>query len=423
MSSFGDKVTSVTTTPNCTIDTPPTEFHIQYGKSTVSGSGSTYVTFDAAFPTAVTPLVFLMPTTEESNNDGPASVFIDSVSEQGFTWSQKEPSLTTNRYVKSTEMSEVHWIAVTAGAYDLPNNTKLIAGSVDYDKALIGSNSPYTSVTLPLDNKVVLNQIQTQNNNCWFTSTSTSSGSELQLALDTSEVYSSGQCQPGNLNNNPIQNETIGYLVLESGNGTMTLNGVDTNYHFGQAQTFTDSGTKDVSEQCRYTTPLIGFKGAPILVAGKNSRLGGDGGWLRRCQLTNDKVSMVVDEDTFSDSDRKHRWEHYSFVAFEKKVDTLICFRDEFTRSDVGDDWALKVLGSSLPPTIVEGRLRFTSASGNQATSSTYQRLFPAEDNLVEIEFDYYAWSKSSEYSALIPLLQRQVLCVDTTASTPSTLR
>ena len=26
-------------------------------------------------------------------------------------------------------------------------------------------------------------------------------------------------------------------------------------------------------------------------------------------------------------------------------------------------------------------------------------------------------------YSALIPLLQRQVLCVDTTASTPSTLR
>ena len=31
--------------------------------------------------------------------------------------------------------------------------------------------------------------------------------------------------------------------------------------------------------------------------------------------------------------------------------------------------------------------------------------------------------SKGSEYSALIPLLQRQVLCVDTTASTPSTLR
>ena len=31
--------------------------------------------------------------------------------------------------------------------------------------------------------------------------------------------------------------------------------------------------------------------------------------------------------------------------------------------------------------------------------------------------------SRHVEYSALIPLLQRQVLCVDTTASTPSTLR
>lgn len=375
---------------NDTVSTPAV-FHIQYGKATANS-----ITFDKQFPTGVTPLVFLMPTVEDSNNDGPASVFIDSVSEQGFTWSKKEPESPNNRYVASKEMAEVHWIAVTPGTYKLPNDTKLIAGAVDYDQALIGSNSPYTSVTLPLDNKVVLNQIQTQNNKCWFTSTSEVSDSAIQLALDTSEVYSNSRCQPDNLKNNKIENETIGYLVLESGDGTMTLNGESTNYHFGKAQTFTDNGTKDISDQCRYTTPLIGFKGVPILVAGKNSRLGGDGGWLRRCQLTNDKVSMVVDEDTFRDSDRKHRWENYSFVAFEKKVDTLTCFTDDFNRTDVGDDWALKVLGSSLPPAIEEGRLRFTSARGNQATSSTYQRLFPAADNLVELEFDYYAWSSQS---------------------------
>jgi MSHA biogenesis protein MshQ len=373
--------------------------HIQYGKASTNN-----ITFDSPFPAGMTPLVFLMPTVENSNNDGPASVFIDSVSEQGYTWSQEEPASPSNRYQKSTVMPEVHWIAVTPGTYELPNDIKLIAGSVNYDQALFGSNSPYTSVDLPATQNVLLNQIQTQNNKCWFTSTSETTSTGIQLALDTSEVYDDNneKCQPGNLKNKKIENETIGYLSLSTPNrtmassGTMTLNGVDTNYHFGQAQTFTDSGTKDVSEQCSYTTPLIGFKGAPILVAGKNSRLGGDGGWLRRCQLTNDKVSMVVDEDTFSDSDRKHRWENYSFVAFEKKVDTSICFRDEFTRSDVGDDWALKVLGSSLPPTIVEGRLRFTSASGNQATSSTYQRLFPASDNLVELEFDYYAWSNQS---------------------------
>ncbi|WP_137224783.1 DUF6701 domain-containing protein [Shewanella sp. MEBiC00475] len=375
---------------NDTSSPPQPEFHIQFGKATANN-----ITFDSAFPDDVTPLIFLMPTIEDDNSDGPASVLLKSVSAQGFTWSPKEPASPSNRYVKPIEMPEIHWIAVTAGSYDLPNDITLIAGSIDYDQALFGSSAPYTSVTLPATQNVVLNQIQTQNNDCWFTSTSTSSGSVLQLALDTSEVYSNSQCQPGNLNNDQIQNETIGYLSLTAASGTMTLNGVDTNYHFGQAQTFTDSGTKDVSDQCSYTTPLIGFKDAPILVAGKNSRLGGDGGWLRRCQLTNDKVSMVIDEDTYKDNDRKHRWENYSFVAFEKKSDTLTCFLDDFDRTDLGDDWVVSNSRGSFTPAIVSNRLQVTQAKSNQATSSTYQRLFPAKNNLVTIEFDHYAYGGS----------------------------
>jgi MSHA biogenesis protein MshQ len=390
--SFGDKVTSVTTTPNCTIDIPPTEFHIQYGKATTNS-----ITFDKKFPTGVSPLVFLMPTVEDSNNDGPASVFIDSVSEQGFIWSKKQPDAPSNRYVASNEMPEVHWIAVTPGTYKLPNDTKLIAGSVDYNQALFGSNSPYTSVTLALSLKqnILLNQIQTQKNNCWLTSSSQFSTTGIELALDTSEVYSNSRCRPDNLNNSQIKNETIGYLVLESGNGTMEINGEETTYHFGQAQTFTDSGTEDIRAQCSYTTPLTGFKGIPTLVAGKNSRLGGDGGWLRRCQLTNDKVSMVVDEDTFSDNDRKHRWENYSFVAFENVEPVFQCFTDDFQRTDLGDDWVVSNSRGSFTPSIVSNRLQVTQAATNQATSSTYQRLFPAADNFVTIEFDHYAYNGS----------------------------
>jgi MSHA biogenesis protein MshQ len=386
----------------------PAVFHIQYGKATTKS-----ITFDSPFPAGVKPLIFLMPTIEDSNSDGPASVFIDSVSEQGFTWSQQEPEPEPpdNRYVKSNDMPEVHWIAVTAGTYQLKDDVTnsditLIAGSVDYNQALFGSDSPYTTVTLPstqgVTQYVLLNQIQTQNNKCWFTSTSQlptpdTTTYDIKLALDTSEVRTNNQCKPGNLKNGKLQDETIAYLSVPSGDpGTLTLGGSAVNYYFGKAQTFTDNGTKDITDQCAETTELKGFTNAPMLVAGKNSRLGGDGGWLRRCQLTNDKVSMVVDEDTFRDNDRKHRWENYSFVAFEKKVDTLTCFTDDFNRTDVGDDWALKVLGSSSPPSIEQNRLRLTSASGNQATSSTYQRLFPAADNLVELEFDYYAWSKES---------------------------
>lgn len=74
----------------------------------------------------------------------------------------------------------------------------------------------------------------------------------------------------------------------------------------------------------------------------------------------------------------------------------LSCFSDDFARTSLGDDWATKVLGSSRPPSLTGGRLNITQAIGNQATAVTYQRLFPAENNLVTVEFDYYAWSPQS---------------------------
>jgi MSHA biogenesis protein MshQ len=368
-------------------------FHIQYGKAT-----SASISFTTAFPTGVTPLVFLMPTVSQTNtnNDGPASALLGNVTAQEFTWSKQEPESPTNQYIPSNNMPEVHWIAVTPGNYDLPNGTKLIAGSVNYNQALFGSNSPYTPVTLPASQDVLLNQIQTRNNNCWFTSTSQFTSTGIELALDTSEVRdNSARCQPGGLNNSQIQNETIGYLSLKSGSGAMVLAGENTNYHFGKSQTFTASGVQDLAYQCGFTTSLIGFSNIPVLVAGKNSRNGGDGGWLRRCQLTNSLVSMVDDEDTYQNADRRHISENYSFVAIERLTKVRQCFTDDFQRSSVGNDWVVSNSGGGFTPSIVNNRLRVTQAAGNQATSSTYQRLFPAANNLVEIEFDHYAYGGS----------------------------
>ncbi|PMG31917.1 MSHA biogenesis protein MshQ [Shewanella sp. 10N.286.52.C2] len=393
-------------TINATLSEPVTPFHIQYGKSisiTDPNTGATTgsVSFETPFPTGSTPLIFLMPTISETdaNGDGPASVFLEqgSVTTSGFSWEQQEPPSSNVAYLPSKAMPEVHWVAVTEGSHALSNNTQLIAGTVDIDEAMFGGNTPYTEVILPSSQDVLLHQIQTKANNCWFNTTSQSTGNGVEIALDTAEVRSNSKCQPADLNNNDIQAETVAFLSLQSGAGELTLNGETLNYQFGtNYNTYSSTSATDPAGQCAYLSSFnTTFSQAPILVAGKNSRLGNNGGWLRRCLLTNSQLSMVTDEDRYSNSERNHVNEKYSFVAIEKIEPLTQCFTDDFNRNDVGDDWVVSESRGGFIPAIVNSRLRITEAAGNQATSSTYQRLFPAADNLVTIEFDHYAYAGS----------------------------
>lgn len=70
----------------------------------------------------------------------------------------------------------------------------------------------------------------------------------------------------------------------------------------------------------------------------------------------------------------------------------LQCFNDNFSQSTLSNDWVVSRSSGTFTPSIQGGRLRLTEAQSNQSTASTYQRLFPAADNLVEIQFDHYAY-------------------------------
>ncbi|WP_439146298.1 DUF6701 domain-containing protein [Vibrio sp.] len=70
----------------------------------------------------------------------------------------------------------------------------------------------------------------------------------------------------------------------------------------------------------------------------------------------------------------------------------LQCFTDRFDNSDLSDLWVTSTSKGPFTPQVINNRLRFTEAQEDQSTASTYQRLFPAKDNLVEIEFDHYAY-------------------------------
>ncbi|MGI1987674.1 DUF6701 domain-containing protein [Shewanella glacialipiscicola] len=361
---------------------------LNYGKATTAS-----VTFERAFPTGVKPLVFLMPTisTANTNNDVPSSTFITSISSTGFTWRQAQPSGTNN---PASNMQEVHWIAVTPGNYTLSDGTPLRAGSININSAFGMNNNGWANISLDNNYSVVLNQIQTNNNNCWLTSVTEPASRGLKINMDVSQVYkksNSPQCQPANIKD--LVNESVAYLALPIAKGIINLNGADVRYQFGTAMTHSGGGsTKTLAEQCAYNTGLIGFTNPPTLVAGKNSHNGSDGGWLRRCNLSATQVSMVNDEDTYQSNDRSHASENYGFVAFEKAAPVLQCFNDQFSQSPLSSDWVVSTSSGTFTPSIVGNRLRLTEAKSNQSTASTYQRLFPAANNLVEIQFDHYAY-------------------------------
>ena len=366
-------------------------FNFQFGKAS---SGT--VTFEKPFETGVTPIVFLMPTISTNNpdaNDGPASVFPTNITSTGFTWSKQEPVSAGNRYKASLAMTEVHWIAVTPGEHELSDGTELVAKVINQDEAFGVDGSPYTNISLDSDLDVVLHQKLTSVNNCWLTTTSEFNNSGIQLALEASEVRSGSRCRPGNLNS--LQNERVGYLAIESGTGTFNFDGDEIIYQFGRNYRTLSTNSGNLSAQCANEGILTGFSNTPTLVAGKNSRRGADGGWLRRCKLTENRVSMVVDEDTYRDTDRNHTYEYYSFVALEKKERQLTCFNDDFSQGSLTDSWVVARSSGNFTPAIVGGRLRQTQSVGNQATSATYQRLFLAADNLVVIEFDHFAYGGS----------------------------
>ncbi|WP_421841127.1 DUF6701 domain-containing protein [Marinobacter algicola] len=71
----------------------------------------------------------------------------------------------------------------------------------------------------------------------------------------------------------------------------------------------------------------------------------------------------------------------------------LTCFNDDYTSGQLNeDDWVTSVSLGSFTPQIVNGRLRMTEARGNQATAATLQREIPGAENLVILEFNYYAY-------------------------------
>ena len=179
----------------------------------------------------------------------------------------------------------------------------------------------------------VLVQPQTKVNgsSAWFTGMARGVNTErFYLALEKSEV----------INNNDISEpEKVAFVA---GEGSGITQGARFFLGSGETRVTTTLNEKIISPieiGCEESTSIseANFDAPPILIANKNSRSGNNGGWVRRCHVTEDEVYFIVEEDMNKDSERSHIAEDVGFFMFDRPNELGIC--DGFNNKSPVQTW------------------------------------------------------------------------------------
>ncbi len=289
-----------------------------------AGQATTTSTFDSATFTRVDfqavfdepPVVVALATTEGSDS---SALRIRNVTNTGFDVAPLEPPGDDGPHVSMT----IDYIAMEPGVATLPGGEVVAAGFLDTSTVqragVVGGPSGFETLNFgaALSNTgVVLADVQTDNSESgappggpsqpWLTVVvENPTNTTASIALERSEVAAG-----------VVSTERIGWIAFPD-LGTGAFAAID-----GENVEWRASQTADV---------IVGFDNSCVsqtfsptawpdarVVATKNSRDGGDGGWLRRCALTSTTIGLVVDEDVANDTERAHTTEIAGVLAFSR---------------------------------------------------------------------------------------------------------
>ena len=266
-------------------------------------------------PFNATPVIFTLPTDETSE---PTSVRVRNTSINGFEIAAINPPGSAPPPGPMT----VDYIAIVPGTHTTSSGDTFEVAQRNITNRVgrnDGSGDSYASQSFSSSFSsapAVITQIQSINNEVnleptrisepWMTVAmrNLSSGS-MQWAIDRAET------RTGTVSNA----ETIAYFaVRDTTNGQLTA--TDNNPVDFEMLRSSDS-IQGWGNGC-FSVPFSETYSGPLVVASQNSRDGGDGGWVRRCDQQNNRIGLAVDEDTASDSERNHTTERASVFVFSR---------------------------------------------------------------------------------------------------------
>jgi len=106
--------------------------------------------------------------------------------------------------------------------------------------------------------------------------------------------------------------ETIGYIVIESGSGT--ISGIDYVAALGS------DIVKSPTNSPPYVYSFSGLASPDVVVATQAAMDGGNGGWAilyGASPLSTTSINLAVDEDQANDSERSHTSEQVGYIVFD----------------------------------------------------------------------------------------------------------
>lgn len=358
---------------------------IEVGSVTLGNTNGTTGHRTVTFPSSVfdeadvTPLVFVLPTTQGSQ---PCSFQLNNITQTSFDIACVEPPGENGPHIAMT----LHYIAIEAGVHTVPatiggssTNVVFAAGStattaVQHNCASGCGSTGSTSISFGTtfsNPPALLLQVQTDN------SESGSPPGGVSQPFLTEAILENGSGNPditttganialerSEVNLGTVSSETIGWLAVDE-----TLSGGSAACATLDFSSF--GGPSSVAFQAVITGEVIDgwddgcstgegasfvtgcFSSAPIVGATKRGRNGTDGGWLRRCTggFTSTTVLFTVDEDRHRDSERNHTDEAASVLAFETDFSTpvtLAYFRAERMAGGTRFEWETETEAGNL---------------------------------------------------------------------------
>lgn len=163
-----------------------------------------------------------------------------------------------------------------------------------------------SSVTGTFTSPLVLHQVMTSNDPAWSaswsydgTSTNPPTAASIYVGKHVGADTMTARA-----------NETIGFIVMETGSGT--VNGVAYDAALGAD---TIDGVDNAGNT--YTAPTIDYRHG---IASQSAMDGGDGGWavlFGAAPLAGSAIDIAIDEDDIADTERSHTTEQVAYGLFE----------------------------------------------------------------------------------------------------------